>query len=618
GASTAPPTSQRTHLHLAQREAWGGKAGRACRDLGRLASLANHMVAQALCSLGQREPPPSSKVSSRRRLQGALLDLSSSILQGPSRRTFLQTEDTASRGDPERGDPERGDPERGHPERGSPKEGRPAYSTAPPWSNPLAVQGRRLRGCCLPLSRSSLEWQLRASDGLEDRRVDRATNEPTDHLHLAQRRGLEVELERAGRACRDLGRLASLANHMVAQALCSLGQREATSFLKGVVQLIFCPRGSLALDPPLHLFQEAVQGALLDLSSSILQGPSRRTFPSNGGHSIQGRPREGRPREGRPREGTPRAGSPKEGRPAYSTAPPWSNPLAVQGRRLRGCCLPLSRSSLEWQLRASDVSEDRRVDRATNEPTDHLHLAQRRGLEVELERAGRACRDLGRLASLANHMVAQALCSLGQREATSFLKGVVQLIFCPRGSLALDPPLHLFQEAVQGALLDLSSSILQGPSRRTFPSNGGHSIQGRPREGRPREGRPREGTPRAGSPKEGRPAYSTAPPWSNPLAVQGRRLRGCCLPLSRSSLEWQLRASDVSEDVQCVGVYGDSPAACEVRMRKVFQEAEGLHPCVLLLRNLQYLGPPREGADEDSRVQAALYQLLTSCCTRSV
>ncbi|KAG7277446.1 hypothetical protein CRUP_029322 [Coryphaenoides rupestris] len=63
-------------------------------------------------------------------------------------------------------------------------------------------------------------WELQ-------RRVDRATNEPTDrqrprHLHLAQRRGLEVELERAGRACRDLGRLASLANHMVAQALCSL------------------------------------------------------------------------------------------------------------------------------------------------------------------------------------------------------------------------------------------------------------------------------------------------------------------------------------------------------------------------------------------------------------
>ncbi|KAG7259758.1 hypothetical protein CRUP_010534 [Coryphaenoides rupestris] len=79
----------------------------------------------------------------------------------------------------------------------------------------------------------------------------------------------------------------------------------------------------------------------------------------------------------------------------------------------------------------SRPEEQRRVDRATNEPTDrqrprHLHLAQRRGLEAELERAGRACRDLGRLASLANHMVAQALCSLGQREATSFLKGVVQ------------------------------------------------------------------------------------------------------------------------------------------------------------------------------------------------
>ncbi|KAG7270024.1 hypothetical protein CRUP_008620, partial [Coryphaenoides rupestris] len=154
-------------------------------------------------------------------------------------------------------------------------------------------------------------------------------------------------------------------------------------------------------------------------------------------------------------------------------------------------------------------------------PTDrqrprHLHLAQRRGLEAELERAGRACRDLGRLASLANHMVAQALCSLGQREATSFLKGVVQAeleragracrdlgrlaslanhmvaqALCSLGQREATSFLKgVVQEAVQGALLDLSSSILQG-----------------------------------------------------------RRLRGCCLPLSRSSLEWQLRASDVSEDV---------------------------------------------------------------------
>ncbi|KAK0133428.1 Peroxisome assembly factor 2 [Merluccius polli] len=71
-------------------------------------------------------------------------------------------------------------------------------------------------------------------------------------------------------------------------------------------------------------------------------------------------------------------------------------------------------------------------------------------------------------------------------------------------------------------------------------------------------------------------------------------------------------------EVQCVSVCGDTAAACEVKMRTVFQKAESLQPCVLLLRNLQYLGPAREGADEDSRVQAALCHLLTSCCTRVV
>ncbi|XP_056442610.1 peroxisomal ATPase PEX6 isoform X1 [Gadus chalcogrammus] len=71
-------------------------------------------------------------------------------------------------------------------------------------------------------------------------------------------------------------------------------------------------------------------------------------------------------------------------------------------------------------------------------------------------------------------------------------------------------------------------------------------------------------------------------------------------------------------EVQCVSVCGDTTAACEVKMKSVFKKAESLQPCALLLRNLQFLGPPRGGGDEDSRVQAALYQLLTSCSTRVV
>lgn len=63
---------------------------------------------------------------------------------------------------------------------------------------------------------------------------------------------------------------------------------------------------------------------------------------------------------------------------------------------------------------------------------------------------------------------------------------------------------------------------------------------------------------------------------------------------------------------------GDTAAACEVKMRTLFKKAQSLQPCLLLLRNLQYLRSAREGADKDSRVQSALYQQLTSCCTRVV
>ncbi|KAJ3614908.1 hypothetical protein NHX12_018477 [Muraenolepis orangiensis] len=55
-------------------------------------------------------------------------------------------------------------------------------------------------------------------------------------------------------------------------------------------------------------------------------------------------------------------------------------------------------------------------------------------------------------------------------------------------------------------------------------------------------------------------------------------------------------------EVQCVSLCGDTAAACEVKMRTLFKKAQSLQPCLLLLRNLQYLRSAREGADKDSRV----------------
>ncbi|XP_042291124.1 peroxisome assembly factor 2 isoform X2 [Thunnus maccoyii] len=64
--------------------------------------------------------------------------------------------------------------------------------------------------------------------------------------------------------------------------------------------------------------------------------------------------------------------------------------------------------------------------------------------------------------------------------------------------------------------------------------------------------------------------------------------------------------------VDCVTVCADTPAASEVKLTSVFQRADALQPCVLLLRNLQLLLRSRGGADEDGRVQAALCRLLSS------
>ncbi|XP_041641110.1 peroxisome assembly factor 2 [Cheilinus undulatus] len=70
--------------------------------------------------------------------------------------------------------------------------------------------------------------------------------------------------------------------------------------------------------------------------------------------------------------------------------------------------------------------------------------------------------------------------------------------------------------------------------------------------------------------------------------------------------------------VDCVSVCADSAAASEVKLSSAFQRAEALQPCILLLRNLQFLLRPRGGAEEDGRLQAALCQLLHSAPTSVV
>uniref|UniRef100_A0A673ZLE7 Peroxisomal ATPase PEX6 n=1 Tax=Salmo trutta TaxID=8032 RepID=A0A673ZLE7_SALTR len=58
--------------------------------------------------------------------------------------------------------------------------------------------------------------------------------------------------------------------------------------------------------------------------------------------------------------------------------------------------------------------------------------------------------------------------------------------------------------------------------------------------------------------------------------------------------------------VDCVTLCAATAATCEARIKSIFQRAEAHRPCILLLRNLQLLGQPRDGTEEDARVMAAL------------
>lgn len=68
--------------------------------------------------------------------------------------------------------------------------------------------------------------------------------------------------------------------------------------------------------------------------------------------------------------------------------------------------------------------------------------------------------------------------------------------------------------------------------------------------------------------------------------------------------------------VDCVTVCADTAAACEVKMKSMFERAELHHPCVLLLRHLELLGQPRDGTETDSRIISSLCQIITALPAR--
>ncbi|XP_074546665.1 dynein heavy chain domain-containing protein 1 [Halichoeres trimaculatus] len=158
------------------------------------------------------------------------------------------------------------------------------------------------------------------------------------HLHLAHLQALKEELARSESVLKKLGNFAALVNHMTVQSLVTVYQQDLIPFLdllKGQkseqgclfsTELCFHASRQLTVDPPIHLYREAVSEALLTAGESIIQ------------HN--------------------------------ETSP------VTKGSRVHGCFYPLIRGQLEWQIRISDVSKQAEEEQAKLMQEAELEILQ--------------------------------------------------------------------------------------------------------------------------------------------------------------------------------------------------------------------------------------------------
>ncbi|XP_061072291.1 dynein heavy chain domain-containing protein 1 [Conger conger] len=222
-----------------------------------------------------------------------------------------------------------------------------------------------------------------------------------------------------------------------------------------------------------------------------------------------------------------------------------------------------------------------------NRPDQPLHLqrAHQQHLHQRQAQAQSALQRLGNMAALVNHMTVQCLATVAHREVAHFLRNVVtrsqpqqgglflmELAFGAEAQLALVPPVHLLQEALQGALCSVADSVLQVIDSNLSGSK--DSISDAPQD--------LTSDPTLPSNNE---VAGTIDPWAGHVMprpqsraklvlanastprVEGQRLKGHYCPLSRPSLERQLSASVGEQAAQ---------ADLERVTQGALQEVEGL------------------------------------------
>ncbi|KAM4583530.1 dynein heavy chain domain-containing protein 1 [Odontesthes bonariensis] len=219
----------------------------------------------------------------------------------------------------------------------------------------------------------------------------------------------------------------------------------------------------------------------------------------------------------------------------------------------------------------------------------HLHLAYRLELKKELARSQRILQKLGNFAALVHQMIAQSLVTVIQQDAVSFLSRLkrvasqqyclfhTELCFSDSQQLTVDPPVHVFQEAVSESLLTAGTSIIQMcDSCGLFlevSNDALRSVQDVtsdfscmkhstiteyllfPFPGEKSSGR------MIGQSLSDMSARKLVLPEKTVLMVQSNMVHGCYSPLSKTQLEWQISINDITEQV-------------ETEQAKIMQEAE--------------------------------------------
>ncbi|XP_040891858.1 dynein heavy chain domain-containing protein 1 [Toxotes jaculatrix] len=211
----------------------------------------------------------------------------------------------------------------------------------------------------------------------------------------------------------------------------------------------------------------------------------------------------------------------------------------------------------------------------------HLHLAHQQELRKELARSESILQKLGNFASLVNQMIVQSLVTVIRQDAVSFLSNVLkrmnsqqcalfhtELCISANGQLTVDPPIHLFREAVSDALLTVGDSIVQmcdtcgffldisninlsSDFAQDLPSDLScieyPSVTGESKNSAGMTGRRKFCCWRM---LRDPSAHWQVLPDRTPQIVQGSMVHGSYYPLSKTQLEWQISINDFSKQVE--------------------------------------------------------------------